>query len=421
MNRRQFLAGACCTGLLGPVRTLPLRNPEIDMTAETHAHSPVPPPGRPNQASIAVTLFVCGDLMTGRGIDQVLPHPSRPRLFESYIRSALGYVALAEQISGPIRRPVGFDYIWGDALAELHRLQPDARIVNLETAVTVSDDAWPGKGIHYRMQPANVPCVTAAKIDCCVLANNHVLDWGRAGLLETLDVLHRARIRTAGAGRDETAAVAPAIIDMPDKGRVLVLAFGVADSGVPRDWAAGARTPGVNFLSSLSTAAAAAIGRRVRSIKRETDLVVASLHWGDNWGFAIPAAQREFAHALIEQAQVDLVHGHSSHHVKGVEVHRGKPILYGCGDFLNDYEGIEGQEEYRGDLALMYFPTFDPATGRLLRFSMTPTQIRHFRVNRAPDEGERWLFETLNREGRQFGTWAERAENHTFRLRWNEH
>jgi len=104
-----------------------------------------------------VRLFLCGDVMTGRGIDQILPHPSQQHLFEPYLRSALGYVKLAEQVTGPMRRPVDFAYIWGDTLAELNRVQPDARIVNLETAITRSEDAWPDKGIHYRMHPANIP------------------------------------------------------------------------------------------------------------------------------------------------------------------------------------------------------------------------------------------------------------------------
>ena len=62
------------------------------------------------------TLFLCGDVMTGRGIDQILPHPGMPQLFEPYARSALNYVALAESVGGPLTRPVDFDYIWGDAL-----------------------------------------------------------------------------------------------------------------------------------------------------------------------------------------------------------------------------------------------------------------------------------------------------------------
>ncbi|MBI1989193.1 MAG: CapA family protein [Betaproteobacteria bacterium] len=376
------------------------------------------PDEHPGAESRAVTLFLCGDVMTGRGIDQILPHPGKPQLFEPYMRSAVDYVGLAERATGTINRPVDFAYVWGDALAELERVHPHARIINLETAVTASDDAAPGRSIHYRMHPANTPCLTAAKIDCCVLANNHVLDWGRSGLLETLDALHGAGIRTAGAGRDHAEAAAPAPIELPGRGRVLVFAFGMETSGVSRNWAAGKGEPGVNFLLDLSAQTVDAIARQVGAAKRAGDLVVASIHWGPNWGFAIPREQRDFAHRLIDAAGVDIVHGHSSHHPMAIEIHRGKPILYGCGDLLNDYEGISGYEAYRGDLALMYFPTLDAATGSLARFAMTATQTRHFRVNLAPEDGVHWIEETLNREGRKFGTRMERRPDNTFVLRW---
>lgn len=58
-------------------------------------------------------------------------------------------------------------------------------------------------------------------------------------------------------------------------------------------------------------------------------------HWGGNWGYAVPAAHVRFAHGLI-RAGADIVHGHSSHHVRPFETFDGKLILYGCGDFLDD-------------------------------------------------------------------------------------
>jgi len=146
--------------------------------------------------------------MTGRGIDQILPHPSDPALYEPGTNNAKEYVKLAEQVTGPISTPVDFAYIWGDALAELQHVAPDARIINLETAVTRSK-AWEDKEINYRMSPDNIACLTAAQIDCAVLANNHVLDWGTTGLVETADTLHKAGIATAEMGRTLTEAEAP--------------------------------------------------------------------------------------------------------------------------------------------------------------------------------------------------------------------
>jgi Bacterial capsule synthesis protein PGA_cap len=112
-----------------------------------------------------LTLFVCGDVMIGRGLDQIMPHPSPPRIYEPYVTSALDYVRLAEQRKGPIPRAVDFDYVWGDALVELRDQRPDLRIINLETSITTSDDPV-RKGINYRMSPANIRCLLAADIEC---------------------------------------------------------------------------------------------------------------------------------------------------------------------------------------------------------------------------------------------------------------
>jgi poly-gamma-glutamate synthesis protein (capsule biosynthesis protein) len=364
--------------------------------------------------SSLVRLFLCGDVMLGRGIDQVLPYPSDPRLHEAYMSSALGYVELAEQANGPIPRPVDFAYVWGDALSEFERMRPDVRIVNLETAVTRSND-WLAKGINYRMHPGNVACLRAAAIDCCVLANNHVLDWGRSGLAETLEVLHKGGLATAGAGRDASEAAAPAIRRTGSGSRIVTFAFGSTTSGIPPDWAAGEHTPGVNLLDPGTLKRIASDVRRAR---QPGDLLVASLHWGGNWGYEIPRGQRDLAHRLIDEAGIDVVHGHSAHHPKGIEVHAGKPVLYGCGDFLNDYEGIEGFEGFRGDLALMYFLTFDPSERRLVRLDMTPLQIRRFRLQRASKQDVSWLRDTLDRECAKLGTRIESSAGDHLRLAW---
>jgi poly-gamma-glutamate synthesis protein (capsule biosynthesis protein) len=364
-------------------------------------------------------MFLCGDVMTGRGIDQILPHPSDPVIYEPYMKSAKRYVELAEQATGLIPEPVDFAYIWGDAIRELERVAPDARIINLETAVTRSND-WEDKGINYRMHPDNVACFTVAKIDCCALANNHILDWGATGLVTTLQTLGKAHIKTAGAGRNLKGAEAPAVLEIKGKGRILVFAYGSETSGIPWSWAALEDKPGVNLLADFSDKIVEHIKARVREVKRRGDIVVASLHWGANWGYGVPRDQWEFAHSLIDDAGVHVIHGHSSHHVKGIEVYQDKLILYGCGNFLDDYEGIGGYEYYRGDLSLMYFATVEPSTGNLVSLRMTPMQIKHFRENRVSREDAEWLRDTLSREGKRFGTRVELEKDNTLTLRWGE-
>ena len=224
--------------------------------------------------------------------------------------------------------------------------------------------------------------------------------------------------RSARRGRNLAEAAAPAVLAVPGKGRVLVFAYGWRSSGITPDWAAGETEPGVNLLPDLSRTTLARIAEEVRAARRPGDIVVASLHWGGNWGYDIPREQRDFAHGLIDEAGVDLVHGHSSHHAKGIEVYREKLLLYGCGDFLNDYEGIKGYERYRDDLVLMYFPSLEPATGRLLRCDMRPLQIRNFRLNRATGDDVRWLAHVLERESQGLGTGVEPGDGGTLVLTW---
>jgi poly-gamma-glutamate synthesis protein (capsule biosynthesis protein) len=147
-------------------------------------------------------------------------------------------------------------------------------------------------------------------------------------------------------------------------------------------------------------------------------VTVASIHWGPNWGHDIPADQARFARALIDRAAVSIVHGHSSHHAKAIEVYRNRLILYGCGDFLNDYEGIAGYEEFRGDLPLMYFADVDPASGELAALAMVPLQIRRFQLARASAADADWLLRELNRASQGLGTRLERGADGRFALSW---
>ena len=340
--------------------------------------------------------------MTGRGIDQILPHSCPPAIREPFVSSALHYVALAEDAHGPIPRAAHYAYVWGEALVTLAEHKPSARIVNLETSITTSEDAQ-AKGINYRMHPGNMPVLSAAGIDCCVLAHNHVLDYGIAGLLETLESLRQCGITTAGAGRTAVGAMTPAVINLAEGGRVLVFAFGAPACGIPQCWGARPGKPGINLLDDLDERSVLRVAELVSSIKLPNDVALLSIHWGGNWGYEIPRAHRQFAHALIDDAKIDLVHGHSSHHPKAIEIHNGHPIFYGCGDFLDDYEGITGYERYRDDLVLMYFPKINLPMGELKELVLRPLQIRNFQLRRPTAPDCSWLRTNLDTQCRRFG------------------
>jgi poly-gamma-glutamate synthesis protein (capsule biosynthesis protein) len=353
--------------------------------------------------------MLCGDVMLGRGVDQILRHPGDPTLRERSVQDARTYVALAARMNGSIPRPVDWSWPWGDALELLAEIDCDARIINLETSITASSDFAPGKGVHYRMHPANLPALSIVRPDVCVLANNHVLDFGRRGLLETLDVLEASNLQVAGAGRSLAEAQAPAFVPIPGSaGRVVVIAFGTPSSGIPQGWAAAGHRPGVHLIASLTDRAADELCRHTEQIRQPADLVVVSAHWGPNWGYDVEADQVRFAHRLIDGG-VDVVHGHSSHHPRPIEIYSGKLILYGCGDLVDDYEGITGHERYRDDLRLLYLPRLDPASGQLQDLRLAPFQARQLRLHHASEGDADWLSTALDDVSRGFGVRIERG------------
>jgi poly-gamma-glutamate synthesis protein (capsule biosynthesis protein) len=351
-----------------------------------------------------LTVLLAGDVMTGRGIDQAFAQPSSPELYEPYVRDAREYLRLAEHSNGAVPAPVSAAYVWGDALAVLDQVAPALRIVNLETAITTHDRPYPGKGIHYRMHPNNVGCLTAARIDCCVLANNHVIDWGHDGLAQTLATLRQVGIRTAGAGVRLDEALAPAVLPLPGGGRLLVFAIATESSGVPAAWAATARRAGVALLPEPGEEAAAEVAARVDAHRRAGDRVIVSIHWGGNWGTDIPHGHRTFAHRLIELGAADVVHGHSSHHPLPVEVHRGRLVLYGCGDLINDYEGIGEHGGLRSDLGCLYFATLSRSDGELRGLRIVPLQMRRLRLGPPDPRARDWLRDLLALGERAYGT-----------------
>ena len=346
-------------------------------------------------------IFLTGDVMTGRAIDQLLPHPGDPTLRESVVSDARTYIRLAEQANGPIPAPIDFTWPWGEALEIVDQFAPDVRLLNLETSITDGGEFARGKAVHYRMHPDNVGCLTAIRPDVCALANNHILDFGYQGLIDTLRTLDDAGLDSAGAGLDENSAERPAVV-----GRVVIAACGMGSSGIPHGWAATGGRPGVAYVPDMSDRSASMVAGRALALKGHGDIAVVSVHWGSNWGYDVDSAQIRFAHRLID-AGIDVVHGHSSHHPRPIEVYRGRLILYGCGDTIDDYEGISTFEAFRHELRLLYFASIDSQSGSVLR--MVPMRMRRMRLERAPDRDAEWLRATMAEMSRRFGTRVESA------------
>ena len=350
-----------------------------------------------------VTTLLGGDVMLGRGVEQILPHPGEPPLHEPYVRDARGYVRLAEEANGPIPQPVDWSWPWGEVLEVLDEIGVDVRLINLETTVTAGGE-FADKVICYRMHPDNLPALTALRPDVCALANNHILDFGYQGLTDTVAALEQAKIHGAGAGADLRTARRPAAVTVDGEHRVIVGSVAMQSAGVPESWAAHRDRAGVWLVWDPSRRDAAdEVAAEVLAHKRDGDVAVVSVHWGSNWGYAIAPSDIAFAHRLID-AGIDIIHGHSSHHPRPIEIYRGRPILYGCGDVIDDYEGIGGHREFRGELRLLYVAFADAASGELVSLRMIPLRVRRMRLERASQADAEWLRATVEHTSRRFRT-----------------
>jgi len=268
-------------------------------------------------------------------------------------------------------KTAGPAYPWGDTLPILRRA--DLRIANLECVLADGGAPEPGKVFTFRTDAKNVHSLLAARLDVVSLANNHVLDYGPDALREMLPALDRHGILHAGAGTDRDTARRPAVL------RVGADAVGfVAFTDNQPDWEAEAGSPGVHYVP------AAATGERVeellelvRRTASRVQLLIVSAHWGGNWGSAAPAGHRALARRLVD-AGADVVFGHSPHIVRGVEVYRGRPVIYGAGDFVDDY-AVDPEE--RNDRSFIFVLETDGGTPQRLR--MFPTVIADFQARLA--------------------------------------
>ena len=315
-----------------------------------------------------ITLALTGDVMLGRGVNETL-------------RSA---------------RP---EEPWGDVLPLLD--SADLRIINLECAITEHKRQWSRtpKVFHFRADPLAIEVLRAGGVDACSLANNHILDFEERGLLDTLAHLEGASIRYAGAGRDQEEAARPALL----KKGVALVAF--TDNEPP--FAAGPDKPGTNFLP-VSTEPG--VLRRVEEAieaAREAgaNTVVFSNHWGPNMVERPRDIFRRFARAVVDRG-ADVYYGHSAHVFQGVEIYRGKPILYDTGDFIDDYAV---DPKLRNDRSFLFRVCVEG--GDLRGLELFPVALPYARVELARGNEREAILERMVELSAEMDTTFDRRED----------
>ncbi len=327
-----------------------------------------------------VRLGLAGDVMLGRLVDRyVLGNPAVPPA-----------------------------YAWGDLLPLFQRT--DLRMINLECVIASSGMPWAltPKTFHFRARPRAIEALGEARVDFASLANNHILDFDVGAMNECLDLLDGAGIAHAGAGMSLADATAPAVLLAAGGLRCAVLAL---TDNMP-EWAARADQPGINFIDVGSDGLKEPHLSRVRATldtaRRMADLVVVSAHIGPNWGLPSPA-MRTLARQLVDLG-TDLYWGHSNHTVQGIELHRGRPILYSCGDFLDDY-AVDAVE--RNDLSGLFEIGVDDGVVR--EILLHPVRIDRLQVNRAAGPDASWICRRMAERCAALGTSSE-SDGQTLRI-----
>jgi len=313
-------------------------------------------------------IALTGDVMLGRLVDQ--------------------YV-IRNQSIGP-------DKIWSDLLPLL--LKADRRLINLECVISLRGREWQpdSKAFHFRASPRAIDFLHAAKIDCVTLANNHVLDYGAEALIECLVLLDRAGIKRTGAGASLVEALTPAIVDLP-QGRLAVVSL----TDNEPEWEAGEKKPGVHYIAydakGLVEPYRVRLAQVLKQARSQADLVMVSAHVGPNWG-PPSAAMRMLAHQIVDLG-ADLYWGHSNHTPQGIELYKGKAILYSTGDFIDDY-AVDRDE--RNDLSFLFILELERS--RIVRVFLHPVCIEDLYVRLAKDQEIIFLQRTMQAKCATFGT-----------------
>ncbi len=287
-------------------------------------------------------LFV-GDVMLGRTVNAVLKHNH-------------------------------YSYPWGNTRPVLK--SADFKICNLECVISDVGQPWPKKAFNFRTDPKNIEVLEIANFSPVSLANNHSLDFGAQALEQSLNILKQNLVNFAGAGVDSIEASMPAI-ENGEKNLLGMIAF--TDNNP--DWEAKESSPGIFYVPiNLEDPRAKNLFRLVKKTKKRVGILIVSAHWGPNWGYEPPKEHINFAHALID-AGADIIYGHSPHVFRGIEIYKGKPILYSTGNFIDDY-GIDEIE--RNDQSFIFIVEVDPPGFH--KITLYPTMIRNCQAVLADDE-----------------------------------
>lgn len=275
--------------------------------------------------------------------------------------------------------------------------EADVTIINLECAITSSTIHWQGepKAFYFGAPSEAMTTLTNAGVDIVSLANNHILDFEKTGLQDTLHFLKNWVIQFAGAGNNEKEARAPAFFSHDDS------KFGmIAYCDHQRDFAASDEQPGIAFLDLRDEAnAIEQIQKDFSTLQaQQVDWPILSLHWGPNMVERPSPRFIRIAHAAIDMGY-KIIFGHSAHIFQGIEIYKGYPIIYAAGDLVDDYYV---DPDYKNDHQLLFEITISET--KITHIHLHPVFIDHCQTSFANDEQRLFIANRMKKLCKEMGT-----------------
>lgn len=238
----------------------------------------------------------------------------------------VGDVIFASTVETALRKN-GFDYPYTNVKSYLQNA--DLTIANLESPITSRGEEQK-KEYVYRSPAEALKSFSEAGFDLVNMANNHILDYGVDGLLDTFNHLDQAGIKYVGAGRNVTEAFQPVIIE---KKGIKIAFLGFSKVVPTAEWKVGKYKDGKDRPGVADTYALEMPLEAIKQAKSKADLVVVIAHWGVERNDLPESYQREFGRKYID-AGADLIIGGHPHVLQGFEPYNGKWIAYSTGNFL---------------------------------------------------------------------------------------
>jgi len=217
----------------------------------------------------------------------------------------------------------------------------DEVVMNLECSITDIETSplqgTPKKHLYSAKEDETIKAFKKLNITTCMLANNHAVDYGKAGLIDTITALEKAGIKYIGGGRGQSEAAAPLRFEKNLNGKLfkaaIVSSYAYGKTSEGYGFYAKDNIPGVN-KKDLSR-----VLKQIKELKSiDNDMMyILSPHWGPNYVWRTFTQQKQGEEFI--RAGVDLIVGHSAHMIQEIEYYKEKLIMYSIGNFLMNGDG----------------------------------------------------------------------------------